>query len=207
VLKYIDMASNPTMDSNSLDRYVGKASIHGYTVLAIEGLDSYKVFNGVQLIPRISFKFNELGKEVLMKRECIKILRSDSLEDLKITNAVKKVAHAIELGHELLRSMDRKALKKLVNAGKPVIINLRDVIRLINLNAPVLGLLLLLRYYERGRISLVVGSGAREEHELLHPITICSFLVSLGLSEAKALSSISINPLSVMRSAGYDVLR
>ncbi len=205
MLKYIDIASNP--DVGSLDEYVKKAFMLGYTALVIEGLDNYKVLNGVQLIPRTSFKFDELGKKALIDGKTIKILRSDTLEDLKITNAVKKVAHAIELGHELLRSIDRKTLKKLVNVGKPVIINLRDVIRLINLNASVLGLLMLLKYYERGKISLVIGSGAKENNELIHPISICSFLVSLGLSEAKALASISVNSLSIMRSAGYDIIR
>ncbi len=179
--------------------------ILGYDALAVEGLRRYGCAGKVALIPRYTFTLETIDK--VPRGNVLRIFRADSKASLKLTNRVVALAHAIEVGGNLLARLGRKEIRKIANTVPHVVVRADEVyLRLVNAES-LEGLDRLLRAYEAGRVNLSMGSGGNyvEGTGLKHGVVLAALLVTLGLSEAKALASVTSNPRELLRCAGYAV--
>ena len=173
----------------------------GFSIVAVDQGGSYIKGEELVVVPRATFV---KPKEVsAIKGNVVRVYRVENPRDLKITNQVKSRAHALELGGSCLGRLGIKNLRKLSNANIPIIVNSVELFGRLLEGKPVAGFIDVLRLYIKGRISLVVGSGARSLREVKHPMTVVGLLVELGLDEGSALSTLTTNPRYVVRRAGY----
>ncbi len=199
--KYVDV-SNKTPPS-LLNQLVNKASNYAYSAIVLRNIPDFRTLSDVKLIPCTTVSYKEVPQAI--KSKSLKVLSARTPDELKLSNRVLKVLNAVEVGGRLLTdSKFKKSYVKLVNVGMPVIINASEILDLISSGRDLSGLRILLSFYERSRITIALGSGARNLNEVHHPIIYYALLLELGLSEVKALSALTTNPVSILRGAGFD---
>ncbi len=201
VLTLVDVAFMG--DGSSPEEIAKTARLMGFRTVAVDGLRDYLRVNGVSLIPRHTF--TDPNKSMLPKGNVLRVFRCVSPEAFKLTNRVMTYAHAVELGGKMLGKLGRKNAKKLANTAIPVIIRASEVYDALVRGRSLSGLATLLKLYEAGRIILSMGSGAKVLKEVRHGITLIALLMTLGLSEAKALAALTTNPKTLMERAGYVI--
>ncbi len=202
-IRYVDLGSKVPL--GLLNQLAERASAYGYGAVALQGLEGVRTVGGLILIPKHSTDSKDLSSQ-RSGGISLKVLTANKPGELRLSNRVLRALDVVELDFRAFsEGAARKALSKLVNTGKPVMINFSEVLDAILSGVDLSGLYALLSLYERGSLTLVLGSGARELREVHHPIVYYSFLQELGLSEAKALSTLTANPLSVLRGAGFNV--
>lgn len=200
-LKYIDVSNKVPL--TMLNQLVEKARTYKYSVIVLQDLATAETLSGVRLVPRVQVDYKSSLQAT--KGKSLKVLSAKTPEELKLSNQVLKVLNAVEIGGKLLTdSRFKKSYVKLVNVGKPVILNASEIMEVILSDKDISGLQTLLSLYEKSRVTVALGSGARNLNEIHHPITYYALLLELGLSEAKALSALVANPASIIRGAGID---
>lgn len=200
-LKYVDVSSK--VPHFMLNQLVEKARAYAYSTIVLRDLPTTETLSNVRLIP--STLVDSGSGYHVVKSKSLKVFLARTPEELKLSNQVLRILNAVEIGGKLLTdSRSRKSFVKLVNVRKPVILNASEIMDLIISGKDISGLQALLSFYERGRITVALGSGARNLSEVHHPITYYALLLELGLSEAKALSALTANPASILRGAGFD---
>ncbi|MEM2021186.1 MAG: hypothetical protein QXP80_03030 [Zestosphaera sp.] len=188
-----------------LNQLAERASTYGYRVVALQELEGVKAVGGLMLIPKRSINSKDLTPQRSRETD-VKVLTVNKPSELRLSNRILRALDVVELDFKVFsEGAARKALSKLVNTRKPVMVNFSEVLDAILSRRDLSGLYALLSLYERGSLTLVLGSGARELREVHHPVVYYSLLQELGLSEAKALSTLTANPLSVLRSAGFNI--
>ncbi|MEM0297455.1 MAG: hypothetical protein QXS42_02890 [Zestosphaera sp.] len=199
--RYVDLSNK--IPSESLTQLTEKANAYGYGAVALHGLTKVRTAGNVVLIPK-----RALNLEAPSRREegrAFKVLVARTPGELKLSNRIIKSIDAVEIGHTLLTNgRVKKTFTKLVNVGKPVVINASEIMDALLMGRDLPGLHVLLGLYEKSSLLLSLGSGARTLSEMHHPSVYYALLLELGLSEAKSLSALTTNPLSVLRSAGLS---
>ena len=186
-----------------LNELVEKARDYMYSTIVLRDLTGTSTLSNVNLIPYININYKETLQQVRSKS--LKVLIARTPEELKLSNQVLKILNAVEIGGKLLTdSRFRKSYTKLINVRKPVILSASEIMDMLLSGKDLSGLHTLLSLYERSKIAIALGSGARSLSELHHPITYYALLLELGLSEAKALSALTANPASILREAGFN---
>jgi len=200
-LRFVDIAARS--EGGAPDAEL--ARVLGYEALAVEGLKRYECVGRVTLVPRHTFTLDTLSR--VPRGNVLRVFRADSRARLKLTNRVVALAHAVEVGGELLGRLGRKDLRKLVNTIPHVIVRADEVYLRLTMAKSLEGLDRLLRAYEAGKIVLSIGSGNdyAARTGLKHGVVLAALLVTFGLSEAKALASVTSNPKELLRCAGYAV--
>lgn len=202
-IRYVDLGSKVPL--GLLNQLAERASTYGYRVVALQELEGVKAVGDLMLIPKRSINSKDLTSQ--RSREIdLKVLTANKPGELRLSNRILRALDVVELDFKMFsEGAARKALSKLVNTRKPVMINFSEILDAILSGRDLSGLYALLSLYERGSLTLVLGSGARELREVHHPVVYYSLLQELGLSEAKALSTLTANPLSVLRGAGFNI--
>lgn len=202
-VRYIDLSNK--ISSELLTQLIDKAGTYNYVAVALHNVSEVKVVNNITLLPRRIVNFETSLKDGVRGR-VLRVLTAGTLEELKLSNRVVKSVDAVEVSHTLLTSgRVKKAFTKLANVGKPVIVNASEVLDALLAGKDLSNLYVLLSLYEKGSLLLCLGSGARVLEEMHHPGAYYALLLELGLSEAKSLSALTTNPLSVLRSAGFNL--
>lgn len=205
-IKYIDLSNKiPISSEELLTRLIEKAGAYNYVVLASHNTTEVKVVNNITLLPR-----HVVNSETPLKSEVrgrvLRVLTAKTSKELKLSNRIVKSVDAVEIGNALLTDRRvKKVFTKLVNVGKPVIINASEILDALLAGKDLSNLYVLLSLYEKGSLLLSLGSGARVLEEMHHPSVYYALLQELGLSEAKSLSALTTNPLSVLRSVGFNL--
>jgi len=200
-LKLVDVSF---MGSDSSPEEIAKtARFMGFKATAVDGLRDYMKVNGIPLIPR--YTFTNPNKGMIPKGNVLRIFRCTDPEAFKLTNRVMTYAHAVELGGKMLGRLGRRNTKKLANTAIPVIIRASEVYEALVRGKGLSGLVTLLKLYEAGKIMLSIGSGAKVLKEVRHGITLIALLITLGLSEVKAIAALTVNPKTLVERAGYVI--
>ncbi|MEM0025645.1 MAG: hypothetical protein QXV93_07030 [Zestosphaera sp.] len=199
-IKYVDISNKTPL--SALNQLVEKARAYDYSTIVLHGLTTVETLGDVRLVPRTTIDYKSNIQAV--KSKSLKVFSAKTPEELKLSNQVLSVLNAVEVGGKLLSdSRSRKSYVKLVNVGKPVILNASEIIDLMLSGRDLSGLQTLLSLYEKSQITIALGSGARSLSEVHHPTTYYALLLELGLSEVKALSALAANPASILRGAGF----
>ncbi len=170
------------------------AKAMGYNAVFVNSMpgDLGSFGSGVRLLPRYEVTGRVVGGKGL------KVLRLGRAEDLEIARRLIRVYDVIELGKELLPIFKPKVLKRIAYLRKPTQVNFWDIIGVVK-EGKGRKLRLLVHLVEEGAVELVVGSGASQPTELVHPESMVALLEEIGLTTASARKSVYHNTVLLAR--------
>jgi len=174
-----------------------------YVGIAQEGIDKYSRFNSLSIFPKVSFKPDR--RPPINGKNKLVVLKVDSQAEIKVTNAIKRNAVAVEITGKALSKLGRKALGKLKALSIPLIIKAKDIYSSLIRGVELAGLEALLNEYIKGHLAIAVGSGAKRANDLRHPITYVGLMIELGVPEILAYDMVYNQPKIIVRRAGYSV--